>query len=370
MSKKEDSTQTTKDKQTENKIQSPVDKNKDVDDWIAEIIPKKISPKASKQSKDDLSDISVDKIPGIGPAISEKLLASGFLTLAAVAHASPHELVENCEIGEQTAKRLITAARSQIGIGFKNAKEMLQTRQKIKKISTGSNSLDTLLAGGIETSSLTEISGEFRTGKTQICFQLCVTTAMDEKLGGLNSGVIYIDTEGTFRPERIVQICNRFGASADDVLGKINVGRAYNSDHQMVLLLESPKFIREGNVKLMIIDSLTSHFRAEFTGRNALLARQQKLNKYLHQLLRLAEVYDIAVVATNQVLSKPDVLYGETIFPIGGNIVAHSCTTRVFLRKGKGDKRIARVIDSPHIPEIETVFMITGDGIQDPEESS
>lgn len=368
MSKKEESPKTKKEKSTPTKTTTPK-KEKEPEDWIAEIIPKQAKSRVSKQKQEDIVDVAVNQIPGIGPAVSEKLLSAGYITLAAVAHASPYELVEHCEIGEQTAKRLITAARSQIGIGFKNAKELLVSRQKLEKISTGSKALDTLLAGGIETSSLTEISGEFRTGKTQICFQLCVLTAMSKKLGGLESGVIFIDTEGTFRPERIVQICTRFGVDPEEVLNRISVGRAYNSDHQMVLVLESPKLIKETNVKLMIIDSLTSHFRAEYTGRGSLLERQQKLNKYLHQLLRLAEVYDIAVVATNQVLSKPDVLYGETIFPIGGNIVAHSCTTRVFLRKGKGDKRIARVIDSPHIPEIETVFCISNEGIIDIEDS-
>jgi len=375
MSKKEESSKKTEEKQPEikktttSKAKTQVKKTKtvtqDSEDWIEEILPKQKTQPAKKTKSEDLSDVAVNQIPGIGPAVAEKLISSGYLTLAAVAHASPVELVEHCEIGEQTAKRLISASRSQIGIGFTNAKDLLKVRTKLEKISTGSNSLDTLLAGGIETSSLTEISGEFRTGKTQICFQLCVTTAMPKSLGGLESGVIFIDTEGTFRPERIVQICNKFNAPAEEVLGRINVGRAYNSDHQMVLVLESPRLIKEGNVKLMIIDSLTSHFRAEFAGRNSLLERQQKLNKFLHQLLRLAEVYEIAVVATNQVLSKPDVLYGETVFPIGGNIVAHSCTTRIFLRKSKGDKRIARVIDSPHIPEIETVFMIGQDGILD-----
>ncbi len=380
MSKKEETPKTPKEKKPVEKKISTVDKvkaeiqktskpNKDPEDWIEEILPKKKAEPAKKQKTQDLSDVAVNQIPGIGPAVAEKLMASGYLTLAAVAHASPIELAEHCEIGEQTAKKLIAASRSQIGIGFKNANELLKVRNKLVKISTGTKSLDTLLAGGIETSSLTEISGEFRTGKTQICFQLCVMTAMPKSLGGLESGVIYIDTEGTFRPERIVQICNRYNAPAEEVLSRINVGRAYNSDHQMVLVLESPQLIKEGNVKLMIIDSLTSHFRAEFAGRNALLERQQKLNKFLHQLLRLAEVYDIAVVATNQVLSKPDVLYGETVFPIGGNIVAHSCTTRIFLRKSKGEKRIARVIDSPHIPEIETVFMIGQDGILDIGES-
>ncbi len=365
MSKKESAPEIIKKITTDKKSSAKRKSDKKEEDWIKDIIPKQTKSTPKKPKKQDLSDIAVNQIPGIGPAIAEKLITSGYLTLAAVGHASPMELVEHCEIGEQTAKRLITAARSQMGIGFQSAKILLETRQKLVKIPTGSKSLDTLLAGGVETSSLTEISGEFRTGKTQICFQLCVMTAMDKKYGGLGSSAIYIDTEGTFRPERVIQMCNKFGAPAEEVLSKIHVGRAYNSDHQMVLLLESPKLIKENNVKLMIIDSLTSHFRAEYTGRGSLLERQQKLNKYLHQLLRFAEVYDIAIVATNQVLSKPDVLYGETIFPIGGNIVAHSCTTRVFLRKGKGEKRIARVIDSPHIPEIETIFAITSDGIAD-----
>ncbi len=370
MSKKDDPPKTQQKKAPKAKSQQVKEKPKTTDDWIEEIIPKRSKTRITKSSSEDLSDVAVNQIPGIGPAVSEKLISAGYLTLAAVAHASPIELVEHCEIGEQTAKKLITAARSQIGIGFKNAKELLKIRQKIQKIPTGSKALDNLLVGGVETSSLTEISGEFRTGKTQICFQLCVMTAMDKKHGGLGAGAVFIDTEGTFRPERIIQIANRFGADADEVLSRINVGRAYNSDHQMVLVLESPKIIKENNAKLMIIDSLTSHFRAEYAGRGSLLERQQKLNKYLHQLLRLAEVYEIAIVATNQVLSKPDVLYGETTFPIGGHIVAHSCTTRIFLRKGKGEKRIARVIDSPHIPEIETVFCIVNEGIVDVEDSS
>lgn len=340
--------------------------NKKEDTWMKEIVSDKKERIMKVPSKQEHSaDIPVNELPGIGPALADKLISAGYLTLAAIAHASPVELIEQCEIGEHTARRLIAAARSQVGIRFKSAKEIFNDRQNLVKISTGCDSLNTLLDGGIETQSLTEISGEFRTGKTQICFQLCVTTAMDKKLGGLESGVIFIDTEGTFRPERIVQISKRFGADPEKVLERIHVGRAYNSDHQMVLVLESPKLIREYNVKLMVIDSLTSHFRAEFSGRDSLLERQQKLNKFLHQLLRLADVYNIAVVATNQVVAKPDVLYGESIFPIGGNIVAHSCTTRIYLRKGKGEKRIARVIDSPHIPEIETVFAITKDGIVD-----
>ena len=337
------------------------------DNWIDEIVSKKEKTIA----KEKISDAPIRSIPGIGPAVAEKLMSAGYLTLTSVAHASPMELVEFCEIGEQTANKIISTARSQVGIGFKKASEILNLREKVSKIPTGSKALDSLLMGGIETKSITELSGEFRTGKSQICFQLCVNTALDKKHGGLESGVIFIDTEGTFRPERIIDMCGRFGKDVDteQVLNRINVGRAYNSDHQMLLVLESPKIITENNVKLIVIDSLTSHFRAEYTGKGTILERQQKLNKFLHQLLRLADVYDLAIVVTNQVQTKPDVLIGESTTPIGGNIVAHSCTTRIFLRKGKGDKRIARVIDSPSIPETEAIFRITKIGIEDVDSS-
>jgi len=333
------------------------------DNWIDEIVSKK----EKTVVKEKISDAPIRSIPGIGPAVAEKLMSAGYLTLTSVAHASPMELVEFCEIGEQTANKIISAARAQVGIGFKKASEILNLREKVSKIPTGSKALDSLLMGGIETKSITELSGEFRTGKSQICFQLCVNTALDKKHGGLEAGVIFIDTEGTFRPERIVDMCARFGKDVDteEVLNRINVGRAYNSDHQMLLVLESPKIITENNVKLIVIDSLTSHFRAEYTGKGTILERQQKLNKFLHQLLRLADVYDLAIVVTNQVQTKPDILIGESTTPIGGNIVAHSCTTRIFLRKGKGDKRIARVIDSPSIPETEAIFRITKLGIED-----
>ena len=339
------------------------------EEWLNEIVSgenKKV--KKAIESETDLSDIPINRVPGIGPALAEKLLNAGYLTLASIAHASTVELVERCEIGEHTAKRLINAARRQVGVTFRTAKTLMEERKKLVKIPVGCKSLDNLLDGGIELRSLTELSGEFRTGKTQLCFQLCVTTAMDKKYGGLGADVVYIDTEGTFRPERIIHIANRFGVSSDEILNKIHVGRAYNSDHQMALVAESPKILKEKGAKLIVVDSLTSHFRAEFIGAGSLLERQQKLNKFLHQLLRIADVYNVAVVATNQVMTKPDVLYGESIFPIGGNIVAHSCTTRIYLRKAKGEKRIARVIDSPYIPEIEAIFAITEKGIVDVEE--
>ncbi len=345
---------------------SKSDKDVNEEEWLDEIVPEYTNGKDKEDEEKNMGDITVNKIPGIGPAIADKLRSSGYLTLAAVAHASPVELVEHCEIGEQTAKRIIASARNQVGVGFKSAKQILDSRTELTKISTGCKNLDELLDGGVETKSITELSGEFRTGKTQLCFQLSVMTAMNQDKGGLGAGVIYIDTEGTFRPERIISICKKYDTSEEEVLNRINVGRAYNSDHQMLLVLESPKLIRKNNVKLLIIDSLTSHFRAEYTGRGSLMERQQKLNKFLHQLLRLADVYGLAVLVTNQVLAKPDVLYGESIFPIGGNIVAHSCTTRIYLRKGKGEKRIARVIDSPHIPETEAVFAITESGIANP----
>ncbi len=336
----------------------------DSKDWINEIVPED----SKEVSKEEMGDIPIKSVPGIGPAIGEKLMAAGYLTLSSVAHASPMELVEFCEIGEHTAKRIITAARNQVGIKYKTAKQILHSRKNLIKISTGSKALDDLLGGGIESNGITELFGEFRTGKSQLCFQLATNTALDKKYGGLEAGVIYIDTEGTFRPERIIQMAQKYGENidTDSILNRINVGRAYNSDHQMLLALESPKIIKNANVRLIIIDSLTSHFRAEYTGKGTLLERQQKLNKFLHQLLRLSDVYNIAVVVTNQVQANLDApVYGNTVSPIGGNIVAHSCTTRIYLRKAKEDKRIARVIDSPSLPESEAIFRITQKGIED-----
>jgi DNA repair protein RadA len=319
-------------------------------------------------SSSESEKFTVDNIPGVGPAMAAKLRKAGFYTFESLAIISVNELSEYAEIGERTASRIIELARRQLDLQFQTADQVLETRNKILKITTGSESFDHLLGGGVEARSITELFGEFRSGKTQVCLQLALTTALPEDDGGVGASVLYIDTEGTFRPERIIQMAQRYDiseAECKELLKKIIVGRAHNTDHQIALVAEAGQLIPSKNIKLLIVDSLTSHFRSEYVGRSTLVDRQQKLNKHIHQLLRLSEIYDMAIVVTNQVAAKIDNLVGGSIAPIGGHIVAHSCTTRVYLRKSKADRRIARIIDSPHLPENETVFLVTKGGIQD-----
>lgn len=312
---------------------------------------------------EDISDL-----PGVGEKIAEKLKESGYIDMMALAAASPMELSTAAEIGEVTASKIIYAAREALNIGFEKASDVLERRQKLGRISTGSKNFDKLLEGGIETQSITETHGAFSSGKSQLGFQLAVNVQLPREKGGLNGGCLFIDCENTFRPERIKQIAEDVGLDPKKVLENIHIARAYNSDHQIVLTERAGELIKEKNIKLLIVDSVTSLFRSDYLGRGELATRQQKLNRHLHTLQRLSEVYNLAVYVTNQVMSRPDILFGDPTVPVGGHVLAHQAGTRLYLRKSKGDTRIARMVDSPNLPEGEIVFRITTNGIKDPEE--
>lgn len=233
-------------------------------------------------------------------------------------------------------------------------------------ITTGSSELDELLGGGIETGCIIEFFGEFRTGKTQLAHQLCVNVQLPFEQGGLNGNALYIDSENTFRPKRIIQMSEHLDLDYRQVLRNITYGKALNSHHQMTLVKDAERHIREKNIKLIIVDSLIGHFRSEYVGKESITERQQMLNKHMHDLLRLTDIHqELAVMITNQVQSKINVFYGDPIQPTGGNIVAHGSTIRVYLKKGKGEQRRAKIVDAPHLPEAECIFIITDDGILD-----
>ncbi|MEM0379747.1 MAG: DNA repair and recombination protein RadA [Desulfurococcaceae archaeon] len=318
--------------------------------------------------KKSTKTITIRDIPGVTPTLADKLEAAGLTTPWAIVVIRAEELAEKTGIPQATAERIIQSARKLLGITFKTAREVKMERMNIQKITTGSKSLDELLGGGIETKTITEFYGEYGTGKTQICHQLSVNVQLSPDRGGLNGKAVYVDTEGTFRWERIESMARGLGLNPDEVMDNIYYQRAYNSDHQISIVEELFKFVPENNIKLVVIDSVTSHFRAEYPGREHLALRQQKLNAHLHQLVKLAEIYNIAVVVTNQVMARPDVFYGDPTQPIGGHVLAHTPGVRVQLRRAKGNKRIARVVDAPHLREGEAVFAITDDGIRDSEE--
>jgi DNA repair protein RadA len=246
----------------------------------------------------------------------------------------------------------------------------LKMRQNVLRLTTGSSMLDKLLGGGIESQSITEFYGEYGSGKSQICHQLCVNVQLPHERGGLGGAALYIDTENTFRTERIFQMSENLGLDPKEAIKNIIFAEAFTSDHQIFLLENADKVIKENGVRLIIVDSLTSHFRSEYLGREMLQERQQKLNKHMHMLIRLSRAFNAVAVVTNQVMSKPDVFFGESVHPVGGHIVAHTSHTRVFLRKSaRGPVRIARLVSSPHLPEGEGIFKVTERGIEDIDEN-
>ncbi len=319
--------------------------------------------KMEKEEKTEKVQKTIYDLPGVGAATAEKLIAVGYTDLMSIAVASSGSLIDATGMSDAVAKKLIAVARSSLEMGFETGEELLKRREKVLRLKTDSNALNMLLGGGFETGAITECFGEFGSGKTQIGHVLAVKGQSIEK----DAVVVYIDTENTFRPERIIQLAKGQGLDETEVLKNIKVARAYNSDHQMLLAEKVEDLIKKQNmnVKLIVIDSLTAHFRAEFIGRGTLADRQQKLNKHLHTLAKLADMYNLCVYVTNQVMAKPDMFFGDPTQAIGGHIVAHASTFRIYLRKGKKGTRVAKLIDSPNMPEAECGFYVDEGGVKD-----
>lgn len=305
---------------------------------------------------------------GLSPTIIRKLKEAGYKTIESVAVANVNDLASILGVPINTVQKIVNKARDALGLRFKTALELKMESRNIGRITTGSRRLDELLGGGVETRTITEFYGEFGTGKTQICMQLSVNVQLPNEEGGLSGKALYIDTEGTFRWERIEKMARAVGLNPDEAMKNIIVARAINTDHQIAIVNEAMELIPKESIRLLVIDSVTSHFRAEYPGRENLAVRQQRLNQHLHQLARIAEVYNVAVVVTNQVMARPDVFYGDPTQAVGGHVLAHAPGVRVQLRKARGNRRIARIVDAPHLPEGEAVFLITDEGIRDVEE--
>lgn len=355
--------------------------------WCPDTSGRKTDTLAKKMAN-KTKELTISDLPGVGPSTAEKLAAAGIDNLLAVAVSSLGVLVEESGVSESVARKMIQAARDMLDMGFDTADTILEKRQSVKKISTGSESFDEVMGGGFETGAITELFGEFGSGKTQVAHQLAVNVQVSAKeVSPLETDtpdsesvteyknqaravgkVIYIDTENTFRPERIIQMAEKIGLDPQQALKNIKVARAYNSDHQMLLAEKAEELLKEGGYKLLVVDSLTAHFRAEFIGRGTLSERQQKLNKHMHTLLKLADMYNCCVVVTNQVMARPNVMFGDPTQAIGGHVVGHSSTFRIYLRKGKKGSRVAKLVDSPNLPDNECMFFVNTSGLSDKEE--
>ncbi|RLM68154.1 DNA repair and recombination protein RadA [Halorubrum sp. Atlit-8R] len=339
--------------------------------------------------EDELEDL-----PGVGPATADKLVDNGFESYQSIAVASPGEMSNTADIGESSAADIINAARDAADVGgFETGASVLERRQEIGKLSWQIDEVDDLLGGGIETQSITEVYGEFGSGKSQVTHQMAVNVQLEPENGGLDGGCIFVDSEDTFRPERIDDMVRGLddeilademerreieGTPSDEeamealveaFLDQIHVAKAFNSNHQ-ILLAEKAKELAgeheetEWPIRIVCVDSLTAHFRAEYVGRGELAERQQKLNKHLHDLMRLGDLYNTAILVTNQVASNPDSYFGDPTQAIGGNILGHASTFRIYLRKSKGDKRIVRLVDAPNLADGEAVMRVQNEGLK------
>ncbi|HDD69097.1 MAG TPA: DNA repair and recombination protein RadA [Candidatus Korarchaeota archaeon] len=305
------------------------------------------------------------ELPGVGNVTAKKLIEAGYVTLESIALSTPAELVVNAGVSESTAKKVINSARQKLNIEVTTAYEYYLKKKETLRITTGSKNLDDLLGGGIETQAITEIYGPYGSGKTQLAHQLAVTVQLPVERGGIERGCLFIDTEGTFRPERIMQIAEAFELDPSEVLKHILYARAYTSDHQILVTAKAEKMLKKENIGLIVVDSLISHFRGEYTGRETLAERQQKLNKYIHMLLKYATGYNLAVLVTNQVMADPSTFFGDPTRPAGGHVIGHGVTTRLYIRRGKEGRRVIKLTKSPYLPEGAVEVLITDKGIVD-----
>src|SRR6266487_768016 len=328
----------------------------------------------SEQSQiNDLTSLEIKDIEGIGPTTAKKLREAGIFSVMDLAVAGVEDLAVDINASKESAASFIMAAQKLLRESdvlekeFVTADTALKKRRSLLRCSTGSSMLDDLFLGGIETQAVTELYGEFGSGKSQICHTMCITAGQLVESGGLNSGVIYIDTEGTFRPERLEQISSSRNIDPVRALQNVAVCKVYNSAHLELIVKNLGKYIDDYKAKLVIVDSIISLHRAEFSGRGTLADRQQRLNSIMHKLLRISEIYNIAIIVTNQVQSAPDTFFGDPTKPTGGNVIGHASTYRVYLRKS-GENRIAKMIDSPYHPYSEVRFTINEKGTDNMDE--
>lgn len=312
--------------------------------------------------------LALASIEGVGPATEKRLREAGFRSIKDLMVRGPVDVAEATGMEMDDSVDICNRARlalEEMGIidrSFVTATSLYNRRRD--KISTGSKSFDDLLGGGVETKAVTEVYGEFGTGKTQLCHTLCVMVQQSREAGGLDGRAVYIDTESTFRPERLASIARARELDPKKTLENVIVAKAYNSAHQELIIEETGPVIEENNVRLVILDSAVAHYRAEFLGRATLSERQQRLNKFMHILVRMAETYEVAVAFTNQIQASPDAVFGDVVRPTGGNVVAHTSTYRIYLKKS-GKNRIARMVDSPYHAEREILFTLAERGISD-----
>ncbi|MHA1209836.1 MAG: DNA repair and recombination protein RadA [Candidatus Freyarchaeota archaeon] len=317
--------------------------------------------------------MDLTNIKGVGPEKARKLMKAGYCTVESIAFSSSRDISIDSGIPEETVKAIVASAKEIVSSreGVKGGKlvkilpgkEAKKILGSMDHITTGLEGLDSILGGGIEICAMTEFYGPAKAGKTQMCHQLCATVQLPRERGGLEAPALYIDTERTMKYEHIEKIAERFGLDPELTTDNVFYACATNSEDLCELVFEDlDEVVQNRGIKLVIVDCLTGHFRAEYCGRESLPLRQQKINKLMQKLQNIALAYDLAVVVTNQVHSQPD-LYGKSENPIGGHTVAHGVTFRLGLSIKRYNMRAVTVVDAPALPPETAYFAITSHGL-------
>ena len=301
----------------------------------------------------------ISNIPGLGEVTLEKLKELGIETMLNLATQNPADLATKTGVSEKICRKFISDANAKCSLGFEDAKDYFKKKEDLKKVSTGCDVFDEMLGGGFESGGITEVHGRTGLGKTQLAHLMVVRALVEDK----KCKAIYIDTENTFKMERVKDFAEGSKLDVADALKRIKIARAYSFDNQMLLIKKVEEMLQsDTDFKILVIDSLTAHMRNEFIGRGTLADRQAKLNKHMHDIMRIADLYNLVVVATNQVMSDPAAMFMNPEKPVGGNILTHNCATMIYLRPGKGGCTHATVIDSTTLPKNSCEFNVTKEG--------
>jgi len=329
---------------------------------------------------DFTENYSLEDIEGVGPTTAKALREKG-MNFQLLETTPVRELEERYGLTASTALKYQSAVIESKGGFFTDAFAVMNKQKSARSLTFGADSVDNLFSipeldtTGMREGETYEFFGAFRSGKSQLCHQLCVTVQLPEEKGGLGKKAIFLDTEGTFSPSRLTQIATRiklernWDKPVNDILKDIIYARVKNSDSQQAVVHKLLEYLGEHPEEygILIMDSVSAHFRAEYAGRGTLAERQQTLNYHLSVLHRIADTYGLIIAVTNQVQSNPAQFFGDPINAVGGNIMGHWAGTRCYLRKSKGEKRIIKIYDSPVLPENEAVFEITESGVMSSE---
>ena len=316
--------------------------------------------------------MEVDELPGIGKVTKQKLNDVGIYDTRQILTASPSDLSELTGMDLNSVRALVLKSRkkleesNEIPSMFRTAQAMVDSNtDNLEFITTGTECMDQILGGGIETGAVTEFFGKDGAGKTQMCYTMAVRVQLPIDKGGLGAKAFWLDTEGTFKPNRILDVAEPY--DLENVLENIIISHAHNSADQQIIIEQLERKIEEENVKLIIIDSAVGLFRNEYIGRANLSNRQGRITKFMSNVSKLAQNHNVAIIITNQVMVNPGMMFGDPVLPIGGTALGHTSTYRIYLQK-RGKKHYAVMVKSHRHPDMEMRFDLGKTGIMDPEE--